>query len=746
MIYLYSLTLFLSACLLFLVQPMMGKMILPFLGGAPAVWNTCLVFYQAVLLMGYTYAHFSTRWLGVRRQPVVHLGLMALPLFVLPIRISDQIISRLPTAGNPTAWLVVCLAATVGLPFLVVATTAPMLQKWFASTRHRDAGNAYFLYAASNAGSMLGLLGYVVFWEPTFLLKQQALIWTCLYGVLAGLVVCCTLMLWRSSVRSADGGDFGASISFEEPVADLTHKRSAPVTFQRRLRWVFLAALPSSLMLGVTTYLTTDVAPIPLLWVLPLALYLLTFILVFARRPVYPPPLMRRILCLLVVVLMVAFIVEVTEPAWLFVLLHLLAFWTAAMICHAELAKDRPPANEYLTEFYLYMSLGGVLGGLFNVLIAPLVFRTVLEYPLAMILACSVQPTADTTLREQPVHWKNLIWALSIGALTTGLIAVVQSLGVNPSRPSVFWIFGVPAVLSYRFVKRPIRFCLCLGAMLIAGSAGYVGAHGRALLTERNFFGVLRVTEDAEGKYHQLVHGNTLHGRQSLEPARQTEPLAYYHPSGPIGQTFDMFNARIGDSPARVAVIGLGAGSLACYANPAQEWTFYEIDPAVERIARDTRYFTFLKLSRAKQLDVVLGDARLRLKEAPDHRYSVIVADAFSSDSIPVHLITREAFHLYLSKLADGGLLAFHISNRRLDLKPVIGNLAHDTGLVAFYCKDLSGGPEGKEASEWVVLTQHMEDVKPLLADHRWYQLTPHPATRIWTDDFSNLFSVLKWR
>ena len=207
-----------------------------------------------------------------------------------------------------------------------------------------------------------------------------------------------------------------------------------------------------------------------------------------------------------------------------------------------------------------------------------------------------------------------------------------------------------------------------------------------------------------------------------------------------------MFNARIGDSHARVAVIGLGAGSLACYAKPAQEWTFYEIDPAVERIARDTRYFTFLKLSRAKQLDVVLGDARLRLKEASNHRYSVIVADAFSSDSIPVHLITREAFHLYLSKLTDRGLLAFHISNRRLDLKPVIGHLAHDAGLVAFYCKDLLGGPEGKEASEWVVMAQNMEDVKPLLVDHRWSQLTPHPATRVWTDDFSNLFSVLKWR
>jgi hypothetical protein len=509
---------------------------------------------------------------------------------------------------------------------------------------------------------------------------------------------------------------------------------------------VFLAALPSSLMLGVTTYLTTDVAPFPLFWVLPLALYLLTFILVFARKPVYPPSWMGRVLCLPAVVLTVTFIVEATEPAWLFVVLHLLAFWTAAMICHAELAKDRPPAKEFLTDFYLCMSLGGVLGGLFNVLIAPVLFKSVLEYPLAIIVACSIRPSGDTPSHLPRVCWADVTWALGIGTTTIALIAATRSFAANPSQLTTLWTFGVPAVLSYRFVKQPIRFSLCLGAMLVAGSVAYVGTQGRILVMERNFFGVLRVAEDSRGQFHQLVHGNTLHGRQSLDPARQTEPLAYYHTSGPIGRVFDTFNLIHGDSRTDVAVVGLGAGAMACYARPSQNWTFYEIDPAVERIARDTNCFTFLKLSLANKLNVVLGDARLRLNEAPDHHYNLIVVDAFSSDAIPIHLATREALRVYLSKLAENGMLAFHITNRRLDLEPVMGNLASDAGLVAFYDRDLSPGPPGKASSEWVVMARRMEDLRILPSSHQWMPLKPDPHTRVWTDDFSNILSVLRWR
>ena len=746
MVYLYSLTLLLSACLLFFVQPMTGKMILPLLGGAPAVWNTCLVFYQAALLAGYAYAHLSTRWLGVRRQAVAHLGLLALPLLVLPVGISDHIIHSLPSAANPIPWLVACLVTAVGLPFFVVSATAPLLQKWFTNTGHHRARDAYFLYAASNAGSMLGLLGYVLVLEPTFLLKQQAWLWTWMYGGLVVLIGGCALVLWRSKVGGSVNLAADAPLGIAEHAAVLALGHPSAVTFRRRFRWVLLAALPSSLMLGVTTYLTTDVAPIPLFWVVPLSLYLLTFILVFAPRPVYPPLWMGRVLCLLAVVLTVTFFAEATDPAWLFILLHLLAFFAAAMICHGQLAKDRPPAQEYLTEFYLCLSLGGVLGGLFNVLIAPLIFRTVLEYPLVIILACLIRPTAGPTAQPLSWHWKDVIWASAIGALTAGLITTVQVYGVNPGRLGFLWIFGLPAVLAYRCVKQPARFSLCLAAILFVGAAGYVGVHGRVLRVERNFFGVLRVTEDVHGKYHQLVHGGTLHGRQSVDPAHQAEPLAYYHRSGPIGRVFAMCNARWGDSPVNVAVVGLGAGSLACYATPSQDWTFYEIDPLVETIARDTNCFTLLKLSRAKRLAVVLGDARLRLHDAPDHQYKLIVLDAFSSDSIPIHLATREAFRLYHTKLSSDGVLAFHISNRRLDLKPVMANLANDAGWVAICCEDPADDSIGKEASVWVVMAEQMKDLQPLLTSHRWHRLIAQPGARVWTDDFSNIISVLKWR
>jgi hypothetical protein len=315
LVYLYSLTLLLSACLLFFVQPMMGKMILPFLGGAPAVWNTCLVFFQATLLLGYAYAHFSTRWLGVRRQALLHLGLMAVPLFVLPIAVSERALRGLPTDGNPTAWLALCLATVVGLPFFVVSTTAPLLQKWFASSGHRHARNAYFLYAASNAGSMLGLLGYILLLEPTLVLKEQSRLWEWMYGGLALLVIGCAIVLWRSKVVFAGDADVVEQIPFEERAADSLSSLANTVTLRRRLRWVLLAALPSSLMLGVTTYLTTDVAPVP--FVLGLAagtLYLLTFILVFAQRPVYPPSWMRRALCLPAVILTITFIIEAARP------------------------------------------------------------------------------------------------------------------------------------------------------------------------------------------------------------------------------------------------------------------------------------------------------------------------------------------------------------------------------------------------------------------------------------------------
>ena len=736
MVYLFSATLFFSATLLFLLEPMVGKMILPLLGATPAVWNTCLVFYQVVLLLGYAYAHFSTQWLGPRRQSLLHLGLMALPLLLLPVHIPDAAVASLPGADNPAPWLLQLLATTVGLPLLAVCTTAPLLQKWFSQTRHPRAHDAYFLYAASNAGSMAGLFGYLVLVEPNLRLWTQSRCWAAGYAVLLAMTAACARSLWRTS-------------SNEHPKSKLQNPNSGdvpvrPVTTGRRARWVMLAFAPSSLMLGVTTYLTTDVAPFPLFWVMPLAFYLATFILVFARRPVYAPPWMGRVLCLPALVLIVSFITEATHPPALFVALHLLMFVAAAFICHSELAKDRPESR-HLTEFYLWMSAGGVLGGMCNALLAPLIFKSVLEYPLVILLACVIAPRVAG---PRGFNGRDLLWPAAIGLLTLALVLTVQAAGAEPGRLSTVAIFALPALATYRFVLRPIRFGLCLAAML-AASAAYVGAHGRILLEERNFFGVLRVTEDVNRNFHQLVHGGTLHGRQRLDPARAGEPLAFYHRSGPAGDAFHAFNSAGGSLPPRVGVIGLGTGALATYAKPGQSWDFYEIDPAVERIARDPRLFTFMSKSAASPLRVVLGDARLKLQAAPDGHYGMLVLDAFSSDSIPIHLLTREAFRLYRAKLADNGLLLLHISNRRLDLMPVVASLAADADLPGCDRQDFAISSEdrrdGKEASEWIALSHRAELTRPLQLNGQWKPLPPSNEIP-WTDDFSNLLMALRWR
>jgi hypothetical protein len=763
---LFSATLFLSAGLLFSVQPMIGKMILPKLGGTPAVWNTCIVFFQASLLLGYAYAHFLTR-LGIKRQTLIHLGLILLPLFALPIQISDKAIMSIPRVNNPVVWLIGFLVVATGLPFIAVSTTAPLLQKWFWNTRHRYASDPYFLYSASNAGSMIGLLSYPILLEPRLSLMQQSYLWAIGYGCLALLITCCALVLWYSEKGPSAVNDYtglsyhtdflprtimrreiGMDNNPRDGKADHWQHYKDDITFRQLLQWVLFAFIPSSLMLGVTTYLSTDIAPFPLLWVVPLALYLLTFILVFARKPLLPPWWLGRILSMGSIVFLIAFITGTNHPAWPLTILNLSLFSTAALIYHGELAKSRPAPNR-LTEFYFCMSIGGVLGGLFNAILAPLLFRNVMEYPLVILLACALRPTRgkiDSAQSKLAAAWRDGAWVLGIGSLTAGLILLEKAIGLNLGKLSTLCIFGLPALLTYRFVKNSTRFGFGLLAILVA-SVLYTSAYGRTLIVERNFFGVLKVTTDAEGKYHQLFHGNTMHGRQSTDPSRQGEALSYFCSTSPIGQVFDIFNAS--STSLSVGIIGLGAGSLTAYSKPTQDWTYYEINPAVERIARDPKFFTFLKNSRARTLRVVLGDARLRLKDARDKQYALFVLDAFSSDSIPMHLVTIEALRLYLEKLANGGIMAFHITNRRLDLKPVFANLAHYANLVGLIRDDskidISEQINGKEGSVWIAMARRKDDLASLISDPRWEPLHPDPNVGVWTDDFSNILSVIKW-
>jgi hypothetical protein len=718
---------------------MFTKMVLPLLGGTPSVWNTCMVFFQAALLAGYLYAHAAPKWLGVRRQAAFHLGLLALIILTLPIGVSQGWTP--PQTSNPFAWLLLLLLVSVGLPFFIVSTTAPLLQKWFSHSGHAAARDPYFLYGASNLGSMLALVGYPLLVEPYLRLKHQAWAWAGGYALLLGLIALCGATLWRSMNLLADNGE-AAEAEISPPLA--------PPTLSRRAWWVLLAFAPSSLLLGVTNYLSTDIASVPLLWVIPLAIYLLTFVLVFARKPLLPHRIMLLIQPFLVIPIVMLFFVRSEVGSWQFFLLHLLAFFCIAMVCHGELMQARPPAAQ-LTEFYLWMSVGGVLGGIFNALVAPVVFSTVIEYPLIIVLACMLRPDMapeGPQWYRQARHrrWLDLALPLGLAALLAGLSLGFDRVPDFQKRFALLLVSCLAGVLCYSFREHPRRFALGLGVIILAG-IWYPVEAARTLHTERNFFGVLRVKQQEVDGYrvHSLRHGNTLHGAQFFDPARSREPLLYFHRTGPLGGLFAAFGG--GGSWREVGIIGLGTGSIASYAQPGQHYTYYEIDPAVEQVARDPRYFTYLADCPAK-VDVVLGDARLSLQGAPAGHHDLFILDAFSSDSIPLHLITREALALYLAKLKDTGIMAFHISNRYLDLMPVLGNLAREAGLACLVQEDRklteADLKELKLGSIWVVMARQPRYLAPLAASPGWRPLSGNDAAP-WTDDFSNILTVFSW-
>jgi spermidine synthase len=747
---LFSCTLFLSAALLFLVQPMFGKMVLPLLGGTPEVWNTCMVFYQAVLLAGYAYAHAATRWLGVRRHLALHALLLFLPLALLPIAVPEG--ASPPRDTLPIGWLLGLLAVSVGLPLFVVSSTAPLVQRWFSETGHPAAGDPYFLYAASNLGSMLALVSFPLVLEPTLRLATQSWVWAAGYAALIVLILACAACVWRSRrgtgvspVKPSDidrlspakhRRDAGATVARK-------HRRDAGiaagqdrVTGKRRLQWLALAFVPSSWMLGVTAHMTTDIAPVPLLWVVPLALYLLSFILVFARRPLVS----HRKLAPLVPAALLLLVISILFPAtWQVMALHLAAFFLGAVVCHGELAGDRPPAED-LTEFYLWMSVGGVLGGVFNGLVAPVVFPWMLEYPLTLALACALLPAAA----EQPSRW----WRIGLLGAVTALAALWAG-RFQTERPLPLvqaLLIGIPVLMLLYLANRPRWFAAALALLLVFDRIA-APFSGEVLITARGYFGIHRVLANADEqyRYHHLVHGSTVHGRQCRNAGRQCEPLTYYARSGPLGQVF----GALEDRPSqRVAVVGLGTGAMGCYRTPRSEFTFYEIDPIVQRVAETPGFFSFLS-ECAGQYKIVLGDGRLRLAEAADAGYEVIIFDAFSSDAVPVHLLTCEAIDLYLQKLAPGGLLVFHTTNNHLDLDAVLADLAGSAGLECRVCHDLDVSPAefalGKAQSSYVALGRKPEDFGPLGTDPRWRALSARPGVAPWTDDFSNIVRVLKW-
>jgi hypothetical protein len=805
---LFAGTLFLSAVLLFLVQPMMAKMVLPLLGGTPAVWNTCMVFFQAALLGGYLYAHLTTTWLDPRRQVLVHGALVLVPALCLPLSIGT---GWVPSGdANPIPWLLGLMVVSVGLPFFVIATSAPLLQRWFAETGHPAARDPYVLYAASNLGSMAALLGYPVLLEPCFRLTAQSWMWSIGYGLLVLLVLGCAAIVWRSSGKSDDRHD---------PSRLHADWSAARLGWKLQLRWLALAFVPSSLMLGVTTYMTTDIAAIPLLWVMPLALYLLSFILVFARIPPAVHRLMAAAAPVLIVSLIFMMISGLVTNISLVIALHLATFFVMALFCHGALARSRPGAR-HLTAFYLWMSLGGMLGGMFNALLAPMLFRTLLEYVLVLTLGCLLLPAATggrwqrwlcgTCFAAVILGGHNIGWLLgrlpqllggvleggldlSWAGLPPGFEVIVMSTaaaayilcrktdrtqraldvglplllglfaaGLMFSGQGSYWglgtlplhypwltavaTIGLPLAACWTLRVRPVRFGLGLAAVLLASALVEVSSSD-VVYRVRSFFGAHRVERQTNHVY-RFYHGTTLHGLQSRAETERSKPFAYFHQRGPIGQVFDSY--RKAGSRQRLAVLGLGIGTLACYGQAGDEYTFYEIDPEVERIAEDPEYFTFLQDARHRGVgvQVVLGDGRLKLAEAPENHYDILIADAFSSDAIPVHLITAQALELYLGRLTEDGLLAFQITNRYVNLEPVLYRLAQHFGLRGLIQYDPGHGEGAGCPSTWVVLARRPDRLGPLLGHHakRWRPLAGQPGVGLWSDDFSNLLSVFSWK
>ncbi len=733
--FLFVATLTSSALLMFLVQPMVGKALLASLGGTPQVWNTCMVFFQTMLFAGYLHAHYTGKILGLKRQAIVHLAIALAALLFLPFGVAQTDLVSLDTQ-HPVLWLMRILFVSVGVPVFLIAATAPLLQVWFAHSRHPAASDPYFLYAASNCGSLIALIAYPAVIEPLTNLRQQWAWWGGGFVLFVGMLVACALLLRRDSAGTSS-------------VRPVTKDRQSLSTVRgtERLRWLLLSFIPSSLLLGITTHITTDIAPVPLFWVVPLALYLITFIMAFTATPLIHSALAQRIQAFAVTLVAVMTLTTgiTVAAAPVSISLHLIVFFFTALVCHVELYRLRPPAHN-LTEFYLWLSLGGLLGGVFNALIAPIVFSQLIEYPLVLVAACALRPLDGGSMHNKRRSILDVALPFGLAAVAYQAMTSFALLGdVNSLLRNAIMLLAVAAigVALLSFSHRPMRFALGVGALMCVLPGIFSSASGSVGYSARTFFGAYKVTRNETLGLNVFSHGTTVHGAQYIDPSKSIQPLSYYHQDGPFGDLFAAVAPRLDGRP--VALVGLGVGALTCYGKKGDTWTFYEIDPLVEKVARDERFFTFLR-DCPPTAKVVIGDARMTLGEATDHSLALIVIDAFTSDSIPTHLLTREALGGYLKKLAPDGVLALHISNRHLKLAPVIASLARDAGLtgrVRTPNRNTASTSLISSQTELVVLATSVDALGSLMEMRAWAPLQADPNIRVWTDDYVNIIGAL---
>ena len=723
--FVFALTALASAGLIFLVEPMVAKLVLPQLGGGPSVWNTSMAFFQVCLLAGYGYAHLLQRAVSLRRQVIIHMLVLLAAALTLPLRITDML--GPPNSDHPALWLMGVLAISLGAPFAALSATAPLVQAWHARTEQlRTGAEPYALYAASNLGSLVALLAYPLLVEPFAPLQLQTLGWSLGYGgfilVMGGLA----LLVCRHAAGAIKVRDLAPADA------------ESPPLWRTRLTWVALAAIPSSLMLGVTTYLTTDVASAPFLWVAPLALYLLTFIMAFATKPPLSPgrALLLQSGALAACVALTPF---TSSNILLQIVVHLATFFLTALVCHQALVARRP-APAHLTEFYLWLSVGGVLGGGFNALLAPVIFSNAFEYPILLALACLARPGGGGAVR--PWMWRMLAAGL---ALATAAPAIAQVWGYENSAATAQKLVLAGAGLMAITIqsRRWLYFAMICAISVAAQLVGDELSDGQSL---RSFFGVVTESQaeiEGLGEVWFLSHGTTLHGAQAQDPRFRCKPMVYYAPPTPIGQVFGTMTQR--PEPLTMGTVGLGTGSVAAFTRPGDSMRFYEIDPLVVAIASDPTHFSFTTECAKGTIDYVIGDARLTLAEEPDGVFDLLLIDAFSSDAIPAHLLTVEAMRTYLAKLAPNGVLIIHLSNRNLELRGPAMAVAAAAGGVGFMQRhdEVEGSPELSDTAEdAMIVAKSPEALAEFADDPRWEPIDP-TAARPWTDDYTNLVGAL---
>ncbi len=811
-LWVFTLTTFLSALLLFLIQPMFAKMVLPVLGGSPSVWAVAMLFFQAALLAGYFYAHLLNRYVAPRVAGFVHLGVCAAALSTLPIALPK--VFGEPPPGEPYLWQLGLFAVAIGLPYFAVAANAPLLQAWFSRTGHAHSRDPYFLYAASNLGSMIALLGYPLL-EMVFGLTQISRFWTGGFIALIGAIAVAFVLLRATYVPPA--------VTAATPAAE--GEAGATPTWLRRLAWIGLALVPSALLTAFTNHLTTDIASAPLLWVLPLALYLLTFVLVFRDRPIVALPvavliglgvaivakfygerirqwdvtwwttlwwfvggtvvaLVAQILTpgrgiqwlrsvhLVAVVLGLLALAQTRHESWFISApIGLIVFFASTMVAHRTLYEMRPAAR-HLTEFYLWMSLGGVLGGLFAALIAPQIFSEIYEYPILLALTMACRPQAlKIEFKREKIDDLLMLWLCVSGAILAlmwgpRLLATMPSFDITQVPSAAWWIKGPMSLwnsvrLGMFEWGATTAICLILTALLVlarkSAARQLVLALGmcaavvlypssvRRAEAQRSFFGVYRVY--ASGDFNILMHGTTLHGAQRIKNDKgeivvDTTPTTYYHPGSPMAQSVVTVRENVSEvgGTKRFGVIGLGSGSLSCHAAEGETWRIFEIDPVMVKIASDTDNFSYLASCQPNPPDIVIGDARLTMTKEKNGSFDLIIVDAFSSDAVPIHLMTAEAIRLYLDKVSERGVVVLHISNRYLDLDAVLGATiklvpgAH--GLII--SDDTADGSYASTSSTVAVFAKSPEALEPFRKLTELRELDAK-GVRPWTDESSDI-------